>query len=65
MTQQETPSTGTSVLSNPALGVDEEFEDDDTDHQYTMGPVLRAMLDEWDRGEELLKKQKHKKSRNK
>ena len=66
-----TPSTGTSVLSSTSLPVREGpadlvLGDSDEDslsdvnqeeygRDYSMGPILAAMLDEWDKGDKLLK----------
>ena len=53
------PSTDTSVLSSLPL----EDTNSDSSHGYTMGPVLRAMLEEWDKGDELLIKNKKKRKK--
>ncbi len=44
------------------FGTDSELSDRDYhDRQYSMGPILRAMVSEWDKGDELLvSESKHK-----
>ncbi len=54
------PSTDTSVLSSLPLD-----DGSDSNRSYTMGPVLRAMLEEWDKGDELLSKNRKKKKKAK
>ncbi len=53
------PSTDTSVLSSLPM----EDTNSDSSHGYMMGPVLKAMLEEWDKGDEMLVKSKKKKRR--
>ena len=53
--------TGTSAL--PSIDIDSHSAT--SSHDYTMGPILRAMLEEWDMGDELLSKKKKKKHRSK
>lgn len=50
-------STETSALSSLPM----EDSNSDSIHDYSMGPVLKAMLEQWDKGEELLTKKKKKK----
>ena len=56
------PSTETSVLSSLPL---EDSNSEGSSLGYSMGPVLKAMLEEWDNGEELLTKNKKKKKKQK
>ena len=64
-----TPSTGTSVLSSiprPEEDIDEDEDSeltDSYDRGYSMGPILQAMLGEWERGDEVLKTDKKRLSR--
>lgn len=51
--------TDTSVLSS-LQGLDSLGSYGDSTSEYTMGPVLKAMLEEWSRGEELLVKKKRR-----
>lgn len=56
---KQTPSTGTSLLSSMRLPLGDEPEEEslaESSQEYRMGPVLRAMLEEFDKGDELLKK---------
>ena len=53
------PSTDTSVLSSLPM----EDTNSDSSRGYMMGPVLKAMLEEWDKGDEMLVKSKKKKRR--
>jgi hypothetical protein len=62
-------STATSFLSSlpnipPSYQEPEEDEEEEDVRTYTMGPVLKAMLEEFERGDSVLKKEK-KKSRSK
>lgn len=56
------PSTDTSVLSSLPL---EEGTNSDSSRGYMMGPILKAMLEEWDKGDELLIKSKKKRRKAK
>ena len=47
------PSTGTSVLTGHP-----EDSDQEGSHSYAMGPVLKAMMQEWEMGDEVLNKEK-------
>ncbi len=65
MSELENPfglSTDTSALSSLPL---EDNGSDSSSHGYAMGPVLRAMLEEWDKGDELLDKNNKKKKKTK
>jgi len=56
---KQTPSTGTSLLSSMRLPLGDELEEEslaESSQEYRMGPVLRAMLEEFGKGDELLKK---------
>ena len=56
--------TDTSVLSSlpaPFSDLDDSLGSYGDSHtEYSMGPVLKAMLDEWSMGDELLSKKKRK-----
>lgn len=58
------PDTDTSILSSLPGPLD-ELDDSlnsygDSVNGYAMGPVLKAMLDEWSMGDELLSKKRRK-----
>ena len=55
------PSTDTSVLSSFPM----DDSNSESNRGYSMGPVLRALLEEWDKGDELLTKNKKKKKKQK
>lgn len=52
--------TDTSLLSSLHSPEDSLNSNGENPTEYSMGPVLRAMLDEWDKGDELLSKKKRK-----
>ena len=61
LVDQFDPSTDTSVLSSFPM----EDTNSDTSRGYMMGPVLKAMLEEWDKGDEMLVKSKKKRRKTK
>lgn len=55
--------TDTSVLSSlPRVDLDDSLNSygDPAKAEYTMGPVLKAMIEEWSMGDELLAKKKRR-----
>lgn len=50
--------TDTSVLSSLQTPHDLDDSLNSFGEEYTMGPILKAMLEEWERGDELLVKKK-------
>lgn len=54
--------TDTSVLSSLCgpLELEDSLNSYRDDSDYTMGPVLKAMLDEWSMGDEILSKKRRK-----
>lgn len=55
------PSTDTSVLSSLPLADSNSA----SEQGYSMGPVLKALLEEWEKGDELLTENSKKKMKRK